>query len=332
MKRWIFVLLVLVSCANNPQMEVLVDDLQVPWSLAFFNDGSFLFTERVTGNIYHYEQTTKQIAKISSTPIGEGGLLGVAIDPNFDQNHFVYIYYTYSTGESILNRVSRFVYKDMLGEETILVDGIPGATYHDGGRIEFGPDNKLYITTGDAGQEMLAQDLSSVAGKILRINPDGTIPEDNPFPTSPVYSYGHRNIQGLAWYEGTLFASEHGQRQNDEINVIRPGINYGWPLVQCAQHTGYEEPIRCFADWTLAPGGVTFDTAGNLYVAGLRGTQIRKFTMKDGSIVNEEIFLDNLGRMREVKYQDGYLYMTTSNRDGRGIPRIGDDKIIRVPV
>jgi glucose/arabinose dehydrogenase len=322
----------LISCTSNQNVEVLVENLEVPWAIAFFKDGSFLFTERETGYVYHYGREAKQIAKVSSAPIGEGGLLGIAIDPNFEQNKFVYLYYTYQRREKTLNRVSRFVYDQVLRDETVLVDEIPGASYHDGGRIEFGPDNLLYITTGDAGEKMLAQDLNSLAGKILRINPDGSIPAGNPYPDSPVYSYGHRNPQGLAWYKGILIAPEHGPDRNDEINMIKPGMNYGWPVVQCTAHQGYQAPIRCFDQWTLAPGGAAFDDKGNLYVAGLRGSQIRKFELRDGELIAEEIFLQELGRLREVKYRDGYLYITTSNQDGRGIPRIGDDKIFRIKV
>lgn len=331
MKRVLFfVLLVIAGCATNPELEILVEDLEVPWAIAFFDDDSFLFTERNTGKIYHYKDgEAKRIGSLPTKPISEAGLLGIAIDPDFENNKWVYVYYT---TENTLNRVSRLVYDKELKNEKILLDDIPGAVYHDGGRIEFGSDGKLYITTGDAGERMLAQDLDSVAGKILRINPDGSVPDDNPFPDSLVYSYGHRNPQGLAWYKDNLFAPEHGWKKNDEINIITPGTNYGWPLVECTDHKGYEAPIRCFDEWTLAPGGATFDKSGNLYVAGLKGAQVRKFTLRDGAIVAEEVFLDGLGRMREVKYHKGYLYMTTSNTDGRGIPHPGDDKVIRVRV
>ncbi|HLF55076.1 MAG TPA: PQQ-dependent sugar dehydrogenase [Candidatus Nanoarchaeia archaeon] len=332
-KILITMLVLLASCTINPNVEVLVDNLDVPWAIAFFNDNSFLFTERNTGNVYHYQDgDVKIIGSVSSNWIDEGGLLGIAIDSGFEHNKYVYVYYTYKGGEKTLNRVSRYVYKNKLQNEMILIDAIPGAMYHDGGRLEFGPDNLLYITTGDATEPSLAQDLNSLAGKILRINPDGTIPADNPFPNSPVYSYGHRNPQGIAWHKGLMMATEHGPKMNDEINAIKTGKNYGWPLVECTAHEGYEAPIRCFPDWTLAPAAATFDDKGNLYVAGLRGAQIRKFEIKDGKIVSEEIFLEDLGRMREVKYHDGYLYITTSNRDGRGIPRIGDDKILRIKV
>ncbi len=332
MKKWLITLLLLISCTAPSNVEVLVENLKVPWAIAFLPDNSFLFTERDTGNVYHYDGAAHIIGTVPIAQTSESGLLGIAIDPNFSTNKFVYAYYTYAGNESHLNRVSRFAYDGKLTSETTLIGAIPGAKYHDGGRIAFGPDGKLYITAGDALNPSQAQDLNSTAGKILRINPDGSIPSDNPFPNSPVYSYGHRNPQGLAWNNGMLFAPEHGQTQNDEINIIKPGLNYGWPIVQCTNHTGYEPPIRCFSDWTLAPSGAAFDTKGNLYVAGLRGSQIRKFAMKDGDIVSEEVFLENLGRLREVKFNNGYLYIATSNQDGRGIPRLGDDKIIRVQI
>ncbi len=331
MKKLIILMLVLASCTHPTGTEVLVEDLNVPWAIAFFPDDSFLFTERNTGLVYHYDGQARQIGTLQIAQTSESGLLGIAIDPNFEENKYVYVYYTYAGNESHLNRVSRLTYDEILKDETILIDAIPGAMYHDGGRIEFGPGNKLYITTGDALNPSFAQDLSSTAGKILRINPDGTIPEDNPYNSS-VYSYGHRNPQGLAWNNGILFAPEHGSSQNDEINIITPGTNYGWPTVQCTSHEGYTQPIKCFSDWTLAPGGATFDDKDNLYVAGLRGAQIRKFAIKDNQIINEEVFLENLGRIREVKYHEGHLYIATSNTDGRGIPRPGDDKILRIKV
>ena len=337
MKKALIILVIfLASCTvpQNQDIEVLVENLEVPWAIAFLPDGSFVFTERNTGNVYHYENgSAKNIGNLQSKWTGEGGLSGIAIDPNFDVNHYLYVYYLYDGKyQNNLNRVSRFEYNNELKNEKILLDEIPGAELHNGGRIAFGPDNKLYITTGDAKEPSLAQVLSSTAGKILRINPDGTIPEDNPFPNSPIYTYGHRNPQGLAWHNGVFIAPEHGPTQNDEINIILPGKNYGWPIVQCNKHSGYETPIRCYSDWTMAPSGAAFDDERNLYVAGLRGAQIRKFVIKDNKITSEEIFLDGIGRMREVKYNAGYLYIATSNQDGRGVPRPGDDKIFRIKI
>lgn len=332
MNRWLIIFVVLIAgCASSPKYEVLVNNLDVPWAIALFSHDSFLFTERDTGKVYHYDNgQVKHIGTMPIAQVSESGLLGIAIDPDFGKNNYVYVYYTYAGNETHFNRVSRLTYDGALKNEQILVDAIPGAQFHDGGRIEFGDDNKLYIATGDARKPDLAQDLNSPAGKILRINPDGTIPKDNPFPGLPVYSYGHRNVQGLAWLAGRLFATEHGPSMNDEINRITPGKNYGWPEVQCTAHEGYEAPIRCFDDFTLAPGGATFDDTNNLYVAGLRGSQVRKFNIHDNKVASEEVFLDGLGRIREVKYHMGWLYIATSNQDGRGVPRPGDDKIIRL--
>ena len=218
--------------------------------------------------------------------------------------------------------------------EVILLDNIPIARFYDGGRIKFGPDGKLYITTGDATNPSTAQDLNSLAGKILRINPDGTIPGDNPFGNY-VYSYGHRNPQGISWNSnGELYSSEHGPSRNDEINIIVAGANYGWPD-KCSEQEGINdvEPIRCYTKFTLAPSGIAF-FEGDLYVASLRGTQLRRIIFNEDyrTNIDEEELFSNLGRIREVVEHDGYLYISISNRDGRGIPRIGDDKIIRVKI
>lgn len=178
---------------------------------------------------------------------------------------------------------------------------------------------------------MLAQDVNSLAGKVLRINKDGSIPEDNPFGNE-IYSYGHRNPQGLAWHPitGDLYATEHGAVRNDEINIIIKGKNYGWPLVEC-ESKDYQSPIRCYKNFTLAPSG-TFFYNGDLYIAGLRGKQLRKirFNKDYKTILEEEEIITDLGRIRDVVERDGYLYVATSNRDGRGIPRPGDDKIIKI--
>lgn len=325
----------ILSASNDSlQHETVIDNLNVPWAIDFLPDGRMIFTERI-GLVKMYDG--KDVLLLGELPIkevSESGLLGVASHPNFDSEPYIYVYYTKT---NVKNRLSRFTFADnKLADEQVLIDDIEGARFHDGGRLKFGPDGKLYLTTGDATVRELSQDLSSLNGKTLRINPDGSIPSDNPFPGSYVYSYGHRNSQGIAWHPetGLMYQSEHGQTANDEINIVLPGKNYGWPNTECTESSpSVENPIRCFSEFTLAPGDLAF-VGNDLYVVGLRGAQLRKLTLdNDGkTILKEEIVIDSLGRLRDVVYHDGYLYVTTSNRDGRGIPKEDDDKIVRIKV
>ena len=316
---------------ENFELEVLAKNLDTPWAIDFFPNGKIIFTERF-GRVSVLNLETKEIKIIGEIDVsekGESGLLGIAVDPEFEENNFVYVYYTHENG----NRVSRFTFNEQnekIESEFILLDNIPSARFHDGGRIKFGPEGKLYIATGDATDPSSAQNLNSLAGKILRMNKDGTIPEDNPFGNY-IYSYGHRNSQGLVWNEnGELFSSEHGPTRNDEINIIVKGENYGWP-VECDEKSEFINPIRCFSDFTLAPSGIAF-YKNDLYIAGLRGTQLRRIIFDDSyeTILYEEELFSELGRIREVVENKGSLYITTNNRDGRGIPKFGDDKIIRI--
>jgi glucose/arabinose dehydrogenase len=315
---------------NGTTTEVLADNLEIPWAIDFLPDGKMIFTER-PGRVSVLDgDQVKIVGKINTTASGESGLLGIAVDPNFTQNHYIYLYYT----KGNMNRVSRYVLGDQLENETVILDNIPAAQVHDGGRIKFGPDGKLYVTTGDAQNSQSTQDVNTLNGKILRLNSDGSIPSDNPFGNY-VYSYGHRNPQGIAWgNNGIMYESEHGQTANDEINIIKKGSNYGWPTQQGnVTVPGITSPLRAYTEFTLAPSGLAFYN-NTLYVAGLRGNQLRKLTLAaDGkSILNEEAILGNLGRIREVVEHDGYLYISTSNRDGRGLPQNGDDKIIRIKI
>ncbi|MFQ5871890.1 MAG: PQQ-dependent sugar dehydrogenase, partial [Candidatus Geothermarchaeales archaeon] len=267
------------------------------------------------------------------------------LHPDFSENGYVYLYYTYRDGDDLWNRVERYREDgSRLIMDRVILDGIPGASIHNGGRLKFGPDGKLYITSGDASQPDLAQDLDSLAGKILRLNPDGSISDDNPFPGSPVYSYGHRNPQGLDWQPGTglLFEAEHGPIGHDEVNLIQPGKNYGWPLA--VGQTGdprFVEPLFETGDDTLAPSGISFyhggllPWRGVLFMAGLRGSRLHMlFLSGDGSPAvdsDEALFQGVYGRLRDVlQGPDGFLYFSTSNRDGRGTPAASDDRILRI--
>lgn len=309
--------------------EILAQNLEVPWAIDFLPDDRMIFTER-GGKVSILEgKNVLAVGKVNVTQNSESGLLGIAVDPNFTQNNYIYIYYTFGN----YNRISRFkLVGDQISNETVLLDNIPASSIHNGGRLKFGPDGKLYATTGEAGNSQLAQDLGSLGGKILRLNSDGSIPEDNPFG-SYIYSYGHRDPQGITWsMDGTMYESEHGQTRNDEVNIITKGGNYGWPLYEGNNTaTGYIKPMRAYTELTLAPSGIAY-YQGVLYVAGLRGTQLRKLTLSaDGkSIMGEKATFTELGRIREVVEHNDYVYITTSNRDGRGVPQSGDDKIIRI--
>ncbi|MBP2028925.1 glucose/arabinose dehydrogenase [Acetoanaerobium pronyense] len=319
-------------------IEVIGEGLEIPWEIVPLPDGRILVTERPgrvlilgVGEIYTVQEAEH---------VGEGGLLGIEISPEFDQNRHVFLYYTYREGNKILNRVSRFTLEEnRLDNEVYILDAIPGARVHNGGRLKFGPDEKLYITTGDAQVPELSQDINSLAGKILRINSDGSIPEDNPFENSPVFAYGLRNPQGLAWHpiSGDLFASDHGPTSQDEINLILPGANYGWPIVTCNQgDTEYEDPFVCYSDFTLAPSGIAFLSLenlseSNLYVAGLRGNMVMRIDLEDDvSFIRQEELFNEYGRIRSVVYHEGSLYIATNNRDGRGNPSENDDRVLKI--
>lgn len=314
------------------ETQVLAENLNTPWAIDFLPNGTMIFTERV-GRLNLLENgTVKTVANINVSQVSESGLLGVAVDPDFEQNRYIYLYYTHGAG---VNRISRFVFNENLSNEQVLLDNIPGSSIHNGGRLKFGPDGKLYATTGDAGNSNLAQDVNSTGGKILRLNRDGTVPIDNPFGNY-VYSYGSRNPQGIAWNpdNGILYASEHGANRNDEINIITKGGNYGWPLLEGDKNaSGYISPIRVYTDFTLAPCGIAF-YQNQLLVAGLRGNQLRILRLSDDgkTITDERVHFTDIGRIRDVVEYHGYLYISTSNRDGRGVPQKGDDKIIRFKI
>lgn len=351
--RWLGTLAAMVFLAA-PQVRLQaaewVRGLEIPWAIAFAPDGRAFVTER-PGRVRLVRAGRLEPGPVATLPVahvGEGGLLGLALHPGFPQPPYVYVYYTYER-QGLRNRVERLrEERGRLVRDRVILDDIPGAFVHDGGRIRFGPDGMLYVGTGDARQPDLAQDPRSLAGKILRVTPEGGVPRDNPFPDSPVYSLGHRNVQGLAWHPQTraLFATEHGPSgergfAHDEVNLIRPGGNYGWPELLCGQGTRPEfvQALACSGSNTWAPSGAEFVTRGawrgRLMVANLRGAHLRAFVLTpDGTRVErQEVVLSGFGRLRDVvEGPEGALYVLTSNRDGRGSPAEGDDRILRIPL
>ncbi|MGL4106752.1 PQQ-dependent sugar dehydrogenase [Clostridium sp. LP20] len=328
-------------------IEIISENLTVPWALDISDEGKIYFTER-SGSIRVIENgllNPKPLItfKFPFVSENEGGLMGLALDPKFSQTHYIYLMHSFRENNILYNKVVRLIEKNNMATiDKILLDKIPGSQFHNGGRIKIGPDKKLYITTGDAENPSLSQDISTLAGKILRIELNGDIPMDNPFTNSPVYSLGHRNPQGLAWNpRNILYSSEHGQSAHDEINIIIPGGNYGWPLVQ-GDETSTEITIQKHLvhskEITWAPSGIAFINVGpwkdNLLVATLRGQQLLLISLNnEGTAIQniEALLKGEYGRLREVvQGKDGSIYITTSNRDGRGNPSISDDRIIRL--
>ncbi|MDD3531801.1 MAG: PQQ-dependent sugar dehydrogenase [Candidatus Shapirobacteria bacterium] len=327
------------TVGEEAKITVVAEELTVPWGIAFLPNGDLLVTERpgrvrlVNGQGLRPEPV---LALPNVVAVGEGGLLGIAPHPNFSDNGYVYLYYTYRDGsDQLLNQVSRMVYRgDRLEDEQVIVAKIPGAANHNGGRIKFGPDGYLYIATGDTGKALLSQDINSLAGKILRLTDEGGAPQDNPFGNL-VYSYGHRNPQGLVWDDqGRLWATEHGRSGPlsglDELNLIQAGGNYGWPIIE-----GDEEEeamispvIHSGPDITWAPSGALF-YQDSIFFAGLRGQALYQFLIATGEL---RVHLqEEFGRIREaVLGPDNFLYFATSNRDGRGSPILADDRIIKI--
>lgn len=329
-------------------VQVLLSNLEIPWSLAFAPDGRLFFTERVGRvRVVQNGQLLPQPALTLTDvrAIGEGGVLGIALHPRFTENRFVYVVYTTTRQDGTpVNRVIRLrETNNTLAEQSVILDNIPAANNHDGSRLRFGPDGKLYITTGDASNPALSQTLSSLAGKILRVNDDGTTPADNPFG-SPVWSWGHRHPQGLDWNPATgdLWATEHGQTGNDELNRITKGANYGWPVIEgSASRPDMVSPILFFTP-SIAPSGLSFYTADrmprlrhNIFFTALRGMHIHRVLLDPADpqrvAAAERLFEGRFGRIRDViTGPDGALYFCTSNRDGRTTPVASDDRIARI--
>lgn len=323
-------------------LRTVTEGLKSPWGLAPLPDGGLLVSSRDDGTIVRVDEKTgrkTELGKVSGvSPAGEGGLLGIALSPDYASDHMVYAYFTSASD----NRVVRMLYDqhkpagEQLGAPDTVFKGIPKGYIHNGGRIAFGPDGMLYAGTGESGQRGLAQDEKSLGGKILRMTPEGEPAPGNPFPGSPVYSYGHRNVQGLAW-DGRqrLFASEFGQDTWDELNAIKPGGNYGWPDAEGrSDNPRYQNPIAQWHTDDASPSGIAW-VNGVIWMAGLKGQRLWRIPLNGtkASAAPKAFLTGEYGRLRTVAAAGGdKLWLVTSNTDGRGKPKSGDDRILELEV
>jgi aldose sugar dehydrogenase len=345
------------TAAVSFRVEKVVGGLEVPWSIVWDPAGRLIFAER-PGRVRVYEN-----GSLRKEPLfvvkdleqkAESGLMSIALHPAFSTNHFIYLAYAYSRGDVRVKVVRYRESSTGLTDQKVIIEDIPAAQFHAGCRIRFGPDGKLYITTGDATRRELAPKLDSLAGKTLRLNDDGSIPPDNPFVGQPnargeIWSVGHRNAQGLDWQPGTnlMFQTEHGPsgfdgpQGGDEVNIVEKGKNYGWPTIHHTEtRAGLESPLLEYTP-ACAPASGTFyrgnafpQFKGNFFFGCLRGEALLRVALDGRRVIGQEALLKDYGRIREVaEGPDGYLYFSTSNKDGRGKPTNDDDRIVRlVPV
>jgi glucose/arabinose dehydrogenase len=341
--------------ASTFKVETVIPNLEVVWSIVWAPDGRMIFTER-PGRVRVFENGKLRPQPLFTVPDvqpgGESGLMSVALHPQFASNPFVYLSYAYNSGGTLV-RVVR--YRDTpngFTDRKVIIENIPAAQFHAGCRLRFGPDGKLYITTGDATDRELAQKLDSIAGKILRLNDDGTVPSDNPFVGKPnarpeIWAYGSRNAQGIDFQPGTnlLFETEHGPSGfdgpggGDEVNIIERGKNYGWPVIHHrATQAGMESPLLEYTPACAPASGMFYrgsalpQFTGNFFFGCLRGERIIRVKLKGRTVVSQENLLEGkYGRIRDIaEGPDGLIYFSTSNRDGRGRPAPDDDRIMRI--
>lgn len=337
------------------RVETIASGLEVPWAFAFLPDGNMLFTER-PGRVRLIENGKLQTSSVYNVPdvepSGESGLMDISVHPQFASNNFVYLAYAYETSEKLVKIVRyKFDGKTFL-EPKIIIENIPAARNHAGTRARFGPDGKLYVTTGDATDWNSAQKLDSINGKTLRLNDDGSVPDDNPFAGQTgarpeIWSYGHRNAQGLAWTPaGLMIQTEHGPSTfegrgggADEVNIVEAGKNYGWPEIYGAKTAeGMIAPLVEYTPACAPASGMVYSGKifagfkGNFFFGCLKSARITRIVLNDRAVAGQEdILIENFGRIREIaEGPDGFIYFSTSNRDGRGTEDEADDRILRI--
>lgn len=347
----IFSILVLTSPTNpiplpepntnskNDSVTIIAENLDKPRSIAVSENRIFVTEQdgliRVIENDLLLDSP---LATFRTADVFDGGLLGIELHPDFSSNHFIYVFLTYLDDGNLWNKVIRITeFDNKLSDTEIIIDKIPGSSFTNGGFLKFGPDKKLYVGTGTVSEAShLPQDLKSLSGKILRLNDDGTIPDDNPFSDSPIFSLGFRNPQGMTWDDDeNLYVAEFGPEKNDEINLVLAGKNYGWPEKQCSGDENLEAAILCY-DPSIEPGGILFysgdkfDFEFPFILASMRASNLYQLDFEEG-LSSQKSILSGIGRVRDVVQDtDGSLYVITSNTDGKGFPDSTDDKLLRI--
>ncbi len=327
------------SKSDNDSVLILAENLDSPRSIAVSENRVFV-TEKdgLIRVIQDSKLLDEPLATLRTANVFDGGLLGITLHPNFSDNHFLYVFFTYEENGKLWNKILQIKESEnKLVDAKTIFDKIPGSTFTNGGFLKFGPDKKLYVGTGTISDSShLPQEIDSLSGKILRLNDDGSIPKDNPFSDSPVFTLGHRNPQGMTWdKEGNMFLAELGPEKNDEINLLKPGKNYGWPEQQCSGYDQFENSIMCY-DPSIEPAGILhysedkIDLEASFVMASLRATNLYQLDFEEG-LNSQKTILSGIGRIRDVAQgPDGSLYVITSNTDGKGFPDSNDDKLLRI--
>ena len=325
--------------SENDSVLILAENLDSPRSIAISENRIFVTEKNGFVRVIQDNKLLQEpLATLRPVDVFDGGLLGLTLHPDFSENQFLYVYFTYEENEQLWNKILQIKESNnKLVDAKTIFDKIPGSAFTNGGFLKFGPDKKLYVGTGSISDSShLPQDLDSLSGKILRLNDDGTIPEDNPFPNSPVFTLGHRNPQGMTWDEmGNMYLAELGPEKNDEINLLKPGKNYGWPEQECSGDEKFENAIMCY-DPSIEPAGIHFYSGEKVnleepfVMASLRSTNLYQLDFSEG-LESQKTVLSGLGRIRDVaEGPDGSLYVITSNTDGKGFPDNMDDKLLRI--
>jgi len=323
----------------NDSVKILAENLDSPRSIAISENRIFVTEKDGMIRVIQDDALLEEpLATLRPAVTFDGGLSGIALHPNFSENHFLYVYLTYDENGKLWNKILQIEEsQNKLVDAKTILDKIPGSAFTNGGFLKFGPDDKLYVGTGTVSDSShLPQDIDSLSGKILRLNDDGSIPDDNPFPNSYVYSLGHRNPQGMTWDDsGKMYLAEIGPEKNDEINRIIAGKNYGWPEQECSGNEKFENAIMCY-DPSIEPAGILYYSGDKIdldepfIMASLRATNLYQLDFEKG-LNSQKTILSGMGRVRDVAQgQDGSLYVITSNTDGKGFPDSMDDKLLRI--